>query len=144
MPTPRLEHMNFTLTDLDRATRALQAIVPEWHVRGRGRWTDDVGREVEWRHVGDDFQYVALYQTAPGDALAPDGSAFNHVGLVVDDLDAVLARLAALGVARDHVGGSGTHRRSAYVCIEPERLEIELVQYDSERPEERNEYLALA
>jgi len=144
MSSPRLEHLNFTLTDLDRATRALQAIVPEWRVRGRGRWTDDAGREVEWRHVGDDFQYLALYQAPPGAALKPEGSAFNHVGLVVDDLEAVLARLAALGVARDHVGGSGAHRRSAYVRIEPERLEIELVQYDSERPGERNEYAALA
>ena len=122
MQALRLEHVNFTLGDLDRATRALQAIVPHWRVRGSGTWTDDEGREVAWRHVGDDFQYLALFAAPPGRALRAktrDG-AFNHLG------------------------GSGAHRRSAYVCIEPERLEIELVAYDSAEPAQRNEYAATA
>ncbi len=146
MQALRLEHVNFTLGDLDRATRALQAIVPQWRVRGSGTWTDDEGREVAWRHVGDDFQYLALFAAPPGRALRakPRDGAFNHLGLVVDDIDAALARLAALGIVRDHLGGSGAHRRSAYVCIEPERLEIELVAYDSAEPAQRNEYAATA
>jgi hypothetical protein len=137
-----LEHLNFTLTDLDRATRALQAIAPAWRERGRGHWLDGAGRRIEWRHVGDDLQYFALFATPPGEVLHGEGAPFNHVGMVVDDLDAALARLAALGVAREYPGGSGAHRRSAYVCIEPERLEIELVEYDSAVPAERNEYAA--
>jgi hypothetical protein len=138
----RLEHLNVTLTDLDRATRALQAIVPSWSVRGAGTWEDGQGGLHAWRHVGDDFQYLSLYETPPGRALAASGgrSALNHLGLVVDDLDAALARLRALGIALDHVGGGTTHRRSAYVVIEPERLQIELVAYDSAVPSERNVY----
>ena len=138
----RLEHLNVTLTDLDRATRALQAIVPEWSVRGTGTWDDGDGGVHEWRHVGDDFQYLSLYAAPPGSALRASGarSAFNHLALVVDDLDAALARLRALGVALDHIGGSTAHRRSAYVVIEPERLQIELVAYDSVVPSERNVY----
>jgi len=138
----RLEHLNVTLTDLDRATRALQAIVPTWSVRGAGTWQDGVGRTVAWRHVGDDFQYLALYQAPPGAPLSASGgrNAFNHLGLVVDDLDAALARLRALDIPLDHVGGSSAHRRSAYVMIEPERLQIELVAYDSAVPSERNVY----
>ena len=138
----RLEHVNITLTDLDRATRALQAIVPEWRVRGSGTWDDGHGHDLEWRHVGDDFQYLSLYATPPGGALQASGArmAFNHLALVVDDLDAALARLRALGVALDHIGGSTEHRRSAYVRIEPERLEIELVAYDSAIASERNVY----
>jgi len=138
----RLEHLNVTLTDLDRATRALQAIVPTWSVRGAGTWQDDDGRPVAWRHVGDDFQYLALYATPPGQALSAHGrgNAFNHLGLVVDDLDAALERLRALDIPLDHVGGSTEHRRSAYVMIEPERLQVELVAYDSAVPSERNVY----
>jgi len=138
----RLEHLNVTLTDLDRATRALQAIVPTWSVRGSGTWDDGQGGLHAWRHVGDDFQYLALYETPPGRALAASGgrSAFNHLGLVVDDLDAALARLRALDIPLDHIGGSTAHRRSAYVMIEPERLQIELVAYDSAVPSERNVY----
>ena len=139
----RLEHLNVSLTDLDRATRALQAIVPNWSVRGAGRWDDAAGRSLEWRHVGDDFQYVSLYETPPGDTLRASGagSALNHFALVVDDLDAALARLRAQGVALDHIGGSTEHRRSAYVIIEPERLQIELVAYDSPFPSQRNVYV---
>ena len=138
----RLEHLNVTLTDLDRATRALQAIVPEWSVRGSGTWADGSGLHHEWRHVGDDFQYLALYQTPPGRTLQAGGprSAFNHLGLVVDDLDAALARLHAIDIPLDHIGGSTAHRRSAYVVIEPEGLQIELVAYDSAVAAERNVY----
>ncbi len=138
----RLEHVNVTLTDLDRATRALQAIVPGWTVRGSGTWDDGRGHLLEWRHVGDDFQYLSLYATPADRALQASGArhAFNHLALVVDDLDAALARLRAQGVALDHIGGSTEHRRSAYVRIEPERLEIELVAYDSAVPSERNVY----
>ena len=138
----RLEHLNVTLTDLDRATRALQAIVPQWSVRGGGTWRDEAGHDVAWRHVGDAFQYIALYETPPGRALSASGprSAFNHLCLVVDDLDATLARLRAVGIPLDHIGGGTEHRRSAYVMIEPERLQIELVAYDSPVPSERNVY----
>ena len=139
MNPSRLEHLNVTLTDLDRATRALQAIVPEWSVRGAGTWDDGAGGTHAWRHVGDDFQYVSLYQTPPGRTLKAAG-AFNHLALVVDDLDAALERLRALDIPLDHIGGSTAHRRSAYVMIEPERLQIELVAYDSAVPSERNVY----
>jgi hypothetical protein len=142
MNPSRLEHLNVTLSDLDRATRALQAILPHWAVRGEGTFADDDGSLHAWRHVGDDFQYLALYQTPPGRTLrASDAhSAFNHLGLVVDDIDAALARLRGLGIPLDHIGGSTEHRRSAYVVIEPERLQIELVAYDSALPAERNVY----
>ena len=142
MATSRLEHLNVTLTDLERATRALQAIVPEWSVRGTGLWDDGAGHSLEWRHVGDDFQYLSLYETPPGLACEASGPrvAFNHLALVVDDIDAALARLRVLGVPLDHIGGSTEHRRSAYVIIEPERLQIELVAYDSPVPSQRNVY----
>ena len=142
MNPSRLEQLNVTLTDLDRATRALQAIIPQWSVRGAGRWDDDAGHSCAWRHVGDDFQYLSLYANPPGQVVAASGArvAFNHLALVVDDIDATLARLRAIGISLDHIGGSTEHRRSAYVVIEPERLQIELVAYDSDVPSERNVY----
>jgi hypothetical protein len=142
MNPSRLEHLNVSLTDLDRATRALQAIVPQWSVRGAGTWDDGAGQAYAWCHVGDDFQYLALYQAPPGSAFEASGQrvAFNHLALVVDDLDAALARLRAIDIPLDHIGGGTEHRRSAYVVIEPERLQIELVAYDSPVPSERNVY----
>jgi len=108
-------------------------------VRGAGTWDDGLGNVLPWRHVGDDFQYLSLYETPPGRKLRAAG-AFNHLALVVDDLDAALERLRALDIPLDHIGGSTAHRRSAYVVIEPERLQIELVAYDSALPAERNVY----
>jgi hypothetical protein len=80
----------------------------------------------------------------PGRALQAGGSrsAFNHLGLVVDDLDAALARLRAIDIPLDHIGGNIAHRRSAYVVIEPEGLQIELVAYDSVVQDERKVYEA--
>jgi hypothetical protein len=45
-----------------------------------------------------------------------------------------------LGIPLDHIGASTRHPRSAYVMIEPERLQIELVACDSAVPAERNVY----
>ena len=139
----RLEHANLTVADIDRSARLLRALLPHWQVRGSGLADTDAG-PTRWLHLGDDFQYVALYAAAPG---APPPRAggnhpVNHLGLVVDDVEAALARAAAEGVPLDHIGGATTHRRSAYLRLVPEGLEIELVQYTSAVPGERNVYAA--
>lgn len=92
----RLEHVNVTVPDPD-ATAEWLGEVFGWHVR----WSGDAihgGRSV---HVGTENAYVALY--APGKSLkAPDNSygtiaGLNHVGVVVDDLDATEAKVKAAG-----------------------------------------------
>ena len=37
MSTANLEHVNLTVSDLDRSLRFVQAALPDWRVRGQGR-----------------------------------------------------------------------------------------------------------
>ena len=84
MATARLEHANITVSDPDRSA-AFLAKLCGWHERWRGPsllggWTI---------HLGSDSEYIALY--TPGEARkAPfaKGVPLNHIGLLVDDLDA--------------------------------------------------------
>ena len=83
-PTARLEHINISVSDPDRTVALLKRLCG-WHERWRGAsqmggWTI---------HVGSDSDYIALYQ---GDEPLPGrfakGQPLQHIGLVVDHLDA--------------------------------------------------------
>ncbi len=91
-----LEHVNFTVTDLDRTANNLCNLFG-WHVRWKG---DSIhgGTSV---HVGTDESYVALYAMGPppspnGDSYSTRGG-LNHIGVVVDDLDLIEERVIAAG-----------------------------------------------
>jgi len=92
-----LEHVNLTVTDADR-TAALLRDLFGWRIRWSGA-SKAGGHSV---HVGDDERYVALYSPvgetqAPGDNLTRIG-AVNHLGVLVDDLDAAERQALALGL----------------------------------------------
>lgn len=85
-------------------------------------------------HVGTDDQYLALY--TPKDAGAAPagwekGAPLNHVALVVDDLDAAEARVAAAGLAPFGHGDYAPGRR--FYFLDPDGIEFEVVSY-AERP----------
>ena len=96
MQTPRLEHLNVTVSDPDATARMLVDVFG-WHVR----WSGDSIHEGRTVHVGSEDAYLALYSRG---ALTPaDRDTYrshlgiNHVGIVVDDLDAIEARVKAAG-----------------------------------------------
>ena len=119
-----LEHVNLTVSDLDRAI-AFYSDLLDLHVRWKGEIDDDrLGA-----HVGNDHQYLALFQaTADGraahDYLRPG---INHFGFVVDDLDEARRRLERLGVT-PHLEGSYDPGRRLYF-FDADGHEVELVQY---------------
>ena len=89
-----LEHVNVTVTDPHRSAEILGRIFA-WHVRWEGRSAMG-GHTV---HVGADDSYLAL--STPGDPgpahPRSDVAGLNHIGVVVDDLDAVEQRVVAEG-----------------------------------------------
>lgn len=95
----RLEHINFTVPD-PRATAAVLEAIFGWHVRWEGP-SKDQGRSV---HVGEaqtGGTYLALYapralKDTPAERYTRAG-ALNHIGVVVDDLDAIEERVRAAG-----------------------------------------------
>jgi glyoxylase I family protein len=120
----RLEHVNLTVTDLDRSI-AFYSDLLDLHVR----WKGPIDGDRLGAHVGDDDMYLALFQaTAPGDVdhdyLHPG---INHVGFVVDDLDDARRRLERLG-ASVHLEGDYDPGRRIYF-FDPDGYEVELVAY---------------
>ena len=92
----RLEHLNVTVRDPD-ATAAMLVEIFGWRLRWQGVAIHG-GRSV---HVGGADSYLAVYaglgaQVAAGNSYGLCGG-LNHIGIVVDDLDAVEARVKAQG-----------------------------------------------
>src|SRR5215470_6734004 len=96
MTEPRIEHVNVTVSDPDRAARLMEKLFG-WHVRWQGPARDG-GRTI---HVGSDNYYLALYAgrgVAYGTADFTKGRPLNHIGVEVDDLDATEAKVKEAGL----------------------------------------------
>ena len=139
--TPRLEHANIVASKIEPTLDFLLAAFPEWRVRGSGEG-DWYGKPRRWLHVGDDDTFITLNDDGEGSQRDPKGHASGvaHVGFVVADLDAVVARLAVKGHAPDHFGPQHPHRRNVYF-YDPDGLEFEFVEYFSDKPDEKNLYV---
>jgi len=97
-----------------------------WRIRWRGPALNG-GHTI---HVGSDDHYVALY--APrGAAAAADtfakGRPLNHIGVEVDDLDDVEARVVAAGLTPFNHGDYEPGRR--FYFFNPDGIEYEVVSY---------------
>ena len=125
MPALRIEHVNVTVTDHERAARLMQAVF-DWRIRWRGPARDG-GETI---HVGTGEHYIALYRE-PVAAGAPDafgeGRPLNHIGVEVDDLDATEARVVAAGLTPFSHGDYDPGRR--FYFLDPDGIEYEVVSY---------------
>jgi len=121
-----LEHVNITVPD-PKASAAILCELFGWHVRWQGAAKDD-GFTV---HVGYRDSYLALY--APAKPLEPMGDTYahvggiNHVGVVVDNLDAAEARVGAAGYMPRNHGDYEPGRR--FYFDGPDGIEFEVVSY---------------
>ena len=124
MPTGFLEHANITVSDPERSSALLQKLCG-WHERWRGPAIND-----GWTiHVGNDRDYLAVYTT--GEAVAQPfakGVPLNHVGLVVDDLDAAERTVIEAGLKPFNHGDYDPGRR--FYFFDWDGIEFELVCYE--------------
>lgn len=123
MPKGYLEHANITVSDPERSSALLQELCG-WHERWRGPsqlggWTI---------HVGNERDYLAIYtDEKPHDRFAK-GVPLNHVGLVVDDLDAAEQIVVEAGlVPFNHMDYEPGRR---FYFFDWDGIEFELVTYD--------------
>ena len=124
-----LEHVNVTVSD-PKATAAMLIELFDWHVRWEGESMDGKGYTV---HVGTEDSYVAVY-TGPGEPLRAKEDAsyvtrggLNHIGVVVNDLDAVEAKVRAMGLTPGAHQDYEPGRR--FYFNDPDGIEIEVVCY---------------
>lgn len=122
----KLEHVNFTVSDPKR-TADLMCQLFDWRIRWEGSST--VGGYTY--HVGEEDTYLAIYsEGTPRDS---DLSRYrmkaglNHIGVVVDDLDAVEARVRKAGYEPHSHADYEPGRR--FYFYDGDGVEYEVVSY---------------
>ena len=125
-----LEHVNITVVD-PKATASLLRDLFGWQIRWEGESMNGAGYTI---HVGTDGSYVALYSGSDPTGTVPNpGSnyqtrgAMNHIGVVVDDLDAVEAVVRENSLKPHSHADYEPGRR--FYFYEENGVEIEVVSY---------------
>ena len=121
-----LEHVNVTVRDPMVAAKRFAELFG-WKIRWQGEAIDN-GYSV---HVGTDDHYIAFYAPAghavdSGDTYTTEGG-LNHIGVVVDDLDTVAAKVTAFGY---ELHSLGTYEPGHWFYFDDaDNIEVEVVSY---------------
>ena len=99
----------------------------DWHIRWDGP-AKLGGRSI---HVGTDSHYVAVY--SPSGWREIGEGPLNHIGVLVDDLDAIAARVRGAGLEPYNWGEYEPGRR--FYFDDPNGIEFEVVSYAPARAE---------
>ncbi len=125
MTQSMIEHVNLTVSNPEQTAAMLTALFG-WQIRWSGPARDG-GRTI---HVGGEDHYLAVYAEPDRDGapLAFEKSQpLNHVGIVVDDLDAVEAKAIALGLVPFNHDDYEPGRR--FYIFDRDGIEYEIVSY---------------
>lgn len=125
MSTPRIEHVNVTVSNPERAARLMEQLF-DWQVRWKGPARDG-GRTI---HIGSKEHYIALYTGREVDYTAEDfakGRPLNHIGIEVDDIAATEARVVAAGLKPFNHDDYDPGRR--FYFLDPDGIEYEIISY---------------
>jgi catechol 2,3-dioxygenase-like lactoylglutathione lyase family enzyme len=120
-----LEHINITVTDT-KSTAASLGEIFDWKIRWQGAAKDD-GYTI---HLGADDTYLALYSHTDkhlADTSHKTIRQLNHIGIQVDDIEAIESKVKAAGFA-PHNHGDYEPGKRFYFNLE-DGLEIEVVSY---------------
>lgn len=122
-----LEHVNLTVSDPDKTAEMLVQIFG-WKVRWSGASLNK-GRTV---HVGNEEDYVALYRAGAPKVLGKNDNygvagAVNHLGILVEDLDAAEARVLEFGI-KTH-SHQNYEPGSRFYFHDHDNIEYEVVSY---------------
>lgn len=128
-----LEHVHLGVRNLAKTEAFLIAALPEFSRRGSG-YAEGYGN---WVHIGGSDNYIALTESE----VEPDSNYLRHIGLVVDDIDAVVSRLEAVGQSPSDASALDSHpfRRRVYY-LDDNGIHWEFVQYLVEDKAQRNDY----
>ena len=122
MPSAYLEHVNITVSNIERSAALLERLMG-WHIRWRG--PSQLGGETI--HVGGERDYIAVY--TKGTPVGPFGKGvpLNHVGLVVDDLHAAERIVKDAGLEPFNHADYAPVRR--FYFFDWDGIEFEMVSY---------------
>lgn len=133
MATGSLEHANLTVTQPERSSALLRNLLG-WQERWRGK--SKMGGDTI--HIGEPANgasYIALYANdevrAERERRYAKGEPLNHLGLLVDDLDAAQEVVAAAGLTPFGHGDYEPGRR--FYFFDWDGIEFEVVSYAGAR-----------
>jgi len=132
-----LEHINITVSDARKTTHQLCQIFG-W----TQRWSGPVIRGGFSYHIGNKDFYLSVYQTpdtAPASShphLALKG--LNHIGIVVDSLDIIEARVKAAGFTPENHADYAPGKR--FYFIDHDGIEFEVVSYATDKSNFRRKW----
>ena len=135
----RLEHANLIVRDIDATIRFIQTALPGYVVRHDA--IDPDGRRGV--HSGTGEAYLALNQATaePAELWRPytGRPGVNHLGIEVDDVDALRTRMLSAGYRESTPPNSHPFRKRVYF-YDPDGNDWEFVQYLTSDPAKRNDY----
>ena len=122
-----LEHVNLCVEDAYATADVLEQALG-WRIRWKGKSGDG---ETDAVHVGDETSYIALFTGNKATGPAPERytrtGTLNHIGIVVEDIDAAEARVRNAGFTPhahfDYEPGKRFYFEG------PDGIEYELVSY---------------
>lgn len=123
MPQGTMEHANLTVSDIERSSLFFQKLLG-W----RQRWRGEAMNGGETIHVGDDRSYLALYSDRRPHDRFEKGAPLNHVGFVVDDLDAAERVVIEAGLEAFNHADYEPGRR--FYFFDWDGIEFEVVSYE--------------
>lgn len=132
-----LEHANITVNNLVNSTIFFQTAFIEFQIRGGGT---NNGRK--WIHLGNATTYLSLNEASNSVESSKnyEKNGFNHIGFVVDDVDALGSRLLQAGFKRDYPKQIEKFRIRDYFT-DSDGNEYEFVQYLTDDIKERNSFV---
>jgi catechol 2,3-dioxygenase-like lactoylglutathione lyase family enzyme len=120
----RLEHINLSCCSLEASQQFYQTLFPDWVVREQGDG---------WIHLGNNQFYISLFKepSCTRRNYAPyDSVGFNHVGLVIQDGQAMQATLDQHKIPYQAPNDSPETTFRVYLN-DPDGNEIELIEYSN-------------
>jgi glyoxylase I family protein len=124
MPQGRIEHVNLTVGDIERSAAFFEKLLG-W----RQRWRGAAMNGGETIHVGEETTYLAFYTDRREHPARANGRPLNHVGLLVDDLDAAERIVIEHGLEPFNHGDYEPGRR--FYFYDWDGIEFEVISYSS-------------
>jgi catechol 2,3-dioxygenase-like lactoylglutathione lyase family enzyme len=123
MSQGRIEHVNLTVTDIERSAAFFEKLLG-W----RRRWRGASMNSGETIHVGEETTYLALYTDRGDHTGQKKGRPLNHVGLLVDDLAA--AERVVLDAGLESWGHDDYDPGRRFYFYDWDGIEFEVVNYN--------------
>ncbi len=128
MTTGTLEHVNMTVTNPQRSADLVCDLFG-WEIRWQGP-SQMGGHSIHVGNPGNGADYLVFYTNDEVEAADPKfqkGTPLNHVGVTVDDLDAVEAKVKAAGL--EPFGHEDYDPGKRFYFFDWNGIEFEVVSY---------------